>query len=160
MLSKGFWRHDLETRRKSFFKTPTGSDRKKRATFCDAVTCKCNRDDFCLRNMRHAGLKKSDKVTPRPPPLTNGKEKQYATKHLSYEKKKTMNKIWEKLVKQNEINPNEVNCTKITKNYSQVVMCAKLVSYQDSSVYYECNTYTLDDWYRLCNTVVMWNFLI
>lgn len=34
--------------------------------------------------------------TTSPPPLTNGKEKQYATKHLSYEKKKTMNKMCEK----------------------------------------------------------------
>lgn len=31
-----------------------------------------------------------------PPPLTNGKEKQYTTKHLSYGKKKTMNKMSEK----------------------------------------------------------------
>lgn len=50
-----------------------------------------------------------------------------------------------KLGKQNEINPNEVNRTKIAKKYSQGAMRAKLVSYQDSSVYYECNTYTLDD---------------
>ena len=53
--------------------------------------------------------------------------------------------VGEELVIQNEINPNEVNRTKIAKNYSQKVMCAKLVSYQESSVYYECNPYTLVD---------------
>lgn len=95
-----------------------------------------------------------------PPPLLM--ERKNSTQLNTYRTKKKNNEenVWEKLVKQDEINPNEVNRTKIAKNYSQAVMCAKLVSYQDSSVYYEYNTYTLDDWYRLCNTVVMWNFLI
>lgn len=103
--------------------------------------------------------KKRQSDTTSPPPLLM--ERKNSTQLNTYRtKKKTEQNVWEKLVKQNEINPNEVNRTKIAKNYSQAVMCAKLVSYQDSSVYYECNTYTLDDWYRLCNTVVMWNFLI
>ena len=89
--------------------------------------------------------------------LMERKNSIYAT---NLKEKNNEQNVWEKLVKQNEINPNEVNRTKIAKNYSQAVMCAKLVSYQDSSVYYECNTYTPDDWYRLCNSVVMWNFLI
>lgn len=68
------------------------------------------------------------------PPLLMERKNSTQLNTYRTEKKNNEQNVWEKLVKQKEINPNEVNCTKIAKNYSQVVMCAKPVSYQDSSV--------------------------
>ena len=104
------------------------------------MTWKCNSDIFAFETGDKLAKKTATKWHHVLPLLIERKNSTQLSTNLK--KQNNEQNVGEKLVKQNEINPNEINRTKIAKNYSQVVMCVKLASYQDSSFYYDDNTYT------------------